>query len=239
MSGRFPRWRSAFALACLAGLAAMPSALAVDPPPGEFRAAPSGTRLTYSDFSCSVQNSPELTFECATSPEGDVGRGHLAIVGYAAVTGGITPVGFMRPLQSANIHVKSLILAPQARSTIATLWPLEVGKTAAFDLEADITHQTSGYFGQDKKCVCTLHATARVTGTSTVQLSHENLLVYVIETTTASFTIPGAGISALKWTSWYAPDLGAPVKARTEWTQGPLIGLVGESELWRAERPGG
>ncbi len=84
-----------------------------------------------------------------------------------------------------------------------------------------------------------MRATARIIGTASTELSQEAYEVYVIETTTDTFRIPSGGVAALKWIFWYAPALGAAVKMRTEWTQGPMIGGAAESELWKIDLPAG
>lgn len=213
-------------------------AAAQDLGPAEFRVAQPGTRLTFDDFGCTVAATSD-GLGCVTVPTGDIGQLQLSFVGNAAYEGKVARFGFMRTLIIGDINFKSIELSPGSRAALQQLWPLAVGNTVAFRMDAVLTHRHTGYWGTERTVYPTLRAVARVVGTDTVELSQGRFPVYVIETDVPEFHIPGYTRAGFRWTMWYAPDLGVLVKIRTEWTRGPAKGNFSQSELWRADIPGG
>ena len=227
------------ALALIAPVVSGWPAAAQDLEPAEFHVAEPGTRLTFDDFGCTVAASGSDSLGCTTVPTGNIGQVPLSFVGCAAYEGRVVRLGFMRTLITGDINFKSIELAPESHAALQQIWPLAVGNTAAFRMDATLTHRHTGYWGTERTEYPRLRAVAQVVGTDFVELSQGRFPVYVIETDVPEFHIPGYTRAGFRWTLWYAPDLGVVVRIRTDWTRGPSTGQWSQSELWRADIPGG
>lgn len=210
-------------------------ATAQDLEPAEFRVAGPGTRLTFDDFGCTVAAGGGDSFDCLTVPTGDIQQARLSFVSHAAFEGKVVRLGFMRTMLTGDINFKSVGLPPESRAALQQLWPLAVGNSVGFRMDATLTHRHTGYWGTERTVHPTLRAVASVVGTDSIELSQGRFPVYVIETDVPEFHIPGYTRAGIRWTWWYAPDLGVAVKIRTEWTRGPASGQSSESELWHAD----
>lgn len=169
--------------------------------PAEYLPLPEGTKVEYDTWSFEVEEIDGKDILYRTNDNI-----------YSKLHAGIVPAGvspFARQLGQVGGATDAVIELPsEAKSAIASLWPLEVGKTARFEFDEE--GFGGSYYSSYED---TWQYDMKVTGAESVEVSGRTLATFVIETKAESKN--GRKFAE---TLWYHPGSGLIVRLKRNWS---------------------
>ncbi len=197
---------------------------------------PSGTRLIYDNFECTVSQRTGSETICSLAS----GEGALSLFGHFLDYGRLAGAGPVAALTSSGpTRFRAISLDGNARSQVQQLLPPQVGKSVDYRFGTDIEVDKGGWQGQVISVYPTIAARIEVVGTETLEYAGSAHEVLVITEVTRRFAIADKTYNVLARTWWYDPALGVVAKAHTAWIRGLNSGWQAESRLVDIDWPDG
>ena len=191
-------------------IAVASTALAASPrlSPAEYKSLPVGTELQYDKFSCTIRRGKEFETLCVDF-DGEKIRhfGQFQLFKDLPKTNHIATIAPLDCPEEFNwrpYSVRRVELKQNAQDALKSLWPLEVGKEAAYRVAT--RYKNSRNETQDP-------VTLRVTGTEDITVSGNTHRTYVVQQNVDRSV---NCVASYKRTFWFDPALGVTVRERIE-----------------------
>jgi hypothetical protein len=211
-----------------------PAAMAA-PADAPYVALPKGTEIRYTTGTCTVDRDSEAGLVCE-----DEGEGPLTLVGKLEADG---PTGerdipgrlasFLcvpnSSMRGQVTKVGNADLSPEAKETLQSLWPLSLGKEAAYVVDYDADRKTWA------------EVTLKVDRAETATVggkAYDTLVVVADGQYRCNLgTWQDVTVDSYRRETWYAPSAGVVVRDRVTWTSGYRDGKTEEYELVELNLP--